>query len=60
MPKKKSAPAAMLDLTIGHWIARLTYVAAKLIPDRLLPRARGPYTGISSFSPSGHLACDNR
>jgi hypothetical protein len=27
MPKKKSAPAAMLDLTIGHWIARLTYVA---------------------------------
>jgi hypothetical protein len=30
MPKKKSAPAAMLDLTIGHWIARLTYVAAKL------------------------------
>jgi O-methyltransferase domain len=30
MPKKKSAPAAMLDLTIGHWIARLTYVAARL------------------------------
>ena len=30
MPKKKSASAAMLDLTIGHWIARLTYVAAKL------------------------------
>src|SRR5437764_12445375 len=41
MPKKKSAPAAMLDLIIGHWIARLTYVAAKLnVADLLKDGAR--------------------
>ena len=30
MAKKPSAPAVMLNLTIGHWVARLIYVAAKL------------------------------
>lgn len=30
MPKTRSPRDVMLDLTIGHWIARLTYVAAKL------------------------------
>jgi hypothetical protein len=30
MAKQRPLPAVMLDLTIGHWIARLTYVAAKL------------------------------
>ncbi len=30
MAKKPSVPAVMLNLTIGHWLARLTYVAAKL------------------------------
>ena len=30
MPKQRPPRAVMLDLTIGHWISRLTYVAAKL------------------------------
>src|SRR5947209_6709111 len=30
MPKKSSPSAIMLNLTIGYWVARLTYVAAKL------------------------------
>ena len=30
MAKKLPLPAVMLNLTIGHWIARLTYIAAKL------------------------------
>src|SRR5690348_14130508 len=30
MPKERPPHAVMLDLIIGHWIARLTYVAAKL------------------------------
>jgi len=30
MPKKQPVPAVMLNLTIGHWVARLTYIAAKL------------------------------
>ena len=46
MPKKKSAPAAMLDLTIGHWIARLTYVAWKLAASEKRPENR-PATRIA-------------
>ena len=30
MAKKLPLPAIMLNLTIGHWVARLTYIAAKL------------------------------
>src|SRR5213592_599845 len=30
MAKKPPLPAVMLNLTIGHWVARLTYIAAKL------------------------------
>jgi hypothetical protein len=30
MPKQRPPRDVMVDLTIGHWIARLTYVAAKL------------------------------
>src|ERR1051326_4447925 len=30
MPKPRPPHAVMLDLSIGHWISRLTYVAAKL------------------------------
>src|SRR5437867_2900419 len=30
MTKKLPPPAVMLNLTVGHWIARLTYVAADL------------------------------
>ena len=30
MAKKLPPPAVMLTLTIGHWLARLTYGAAKL------------------------------
>jgi len=30
MPKTRPPHAVMVDLTIGHWVARLTYVAAKL------------------------------
>ena len=30
MSKKTPLPAAMLNLTIGHWVARLIYIAAKL------------------------------
>ena len=30
MAKRLSPPAVMLNLTIGHWVARLVHVAAKL------------------------------
>ena len=30
MAKKAPAPAVMLNLTIGHWVARLVHIAAKL------------------------------
>src|SRR6266571_776129 len=30
MAKKPPLPTVMLNLTIGHWVARLTYIAAKL------------------------------
>ena len=30
MAKKTPLPAVMLNLTIGHWVARLIYIAAKL------------------------------
>ena len=30
MAKKLPPPAVMLNLTIGHWVARLTHIAAKL------------------------------
>ena len=30
MGKKTPLPAVMLNLTIGHWVARLVYIAAKL------------------------------
>src|SRR6267154_859270 len=49
MAKKRPLPAVMLDLTIGHWIARLTHVAAKLKLADLLKD--GPQT-------AGHLATE--
>jgi hypothetical protein len=49
MAKKRPLPALMLDLTIGHWIARLTHVAAKLKLADLLKD--GPRT-------VGHLATE--
>jgi hypothetical protein len=41
MPKKLSPPELMLNLTIGHWVARLIHVAAKLkLADLLKKRPR--------------------
>jgi hypothetical protein len=42
MPKKLSPPEFMLNLTIGHWVARLVHVAAKLKLADLLKK--GPRT----------------
>ncbi|RPH80518.1 MAG: methyltransferase [Nitrospiraceae bacterium] len=42
MPKKLSLPELMLNLTIGHWVARLIHVAAKLKLADLLKK--GPRT----------------
>jgi Dimerisation domain len=47
MANKPPPQAVMLNLTIGHWVARLTYVAAKLKLADLLKD--GPRT-------AGHLA----
>lgn len=54
MPKKRSPHAVMLDLTIGHWIARLTYVAAKLKLSDLLkdgPRTAEQLATATSVQP---------
>src|SRR6476646_6396286 len=51
MAKKMPLPAVMLNLTIGHWIARLTYVAAKLKLADLLKD--GPRTAAHLATASG-------
>ena len=51
MAKKPSAPAVMLNLTIGHWVARLIYVAAKLKLADLLKN--GPRTTAQLATASG-------
>src|SRR5579859_4436205 len=51
MSKERSPHDIMLDLTIGHWIARLTYVAAKLKLADLLkdgPRTAGQLAEMAS------------
>ena len=41
MAKKLPLPAIMLNLTIGHWVARLIHIAARLkLADLLKDRAR--------------------
>jgi hypothetical protein len=51
MAKKPSAAAGMLNLTIGHWVARLTYVAAKLNLADLLKA--GPRTAAQLANAAG-------
>ncbi|MBA3569443.1 MAG: hypothetical protein H0W28_08865 [Pyrinomonadaceae bacterium] len=59
MAKKPPLPAVMLNLTIGHWVARLTYIAAKLKLADLLkdgPRTAAHLRQPRAFTP-GALPC---
>ena len=51
MAKKLSLPAVMLNLTIGQWVARLIYIAAKLKLADLLKA--GPRTAAQLATATG-------